>query len=285
MTAGRRGTGPVALGLALLLVGCFSTRQTPTSKLDEKWRATSAQLAANTAKVAAAEVHLTQQPSRDTTGVAYTYRAGLGTTVVVVCDRACTVRDMKSAPTPKLAPVIAPVASSPPPALAALTPEKAEGYKASAIAAAAKEGNVAESKVKATGGPVVFGDEAVFFIETAQFKYSVSCNAEECRIQASEMTEVGKAAWAVHFKINGKADAVEVGEPRELSDGSRLYEAKAEGKKFKVQCYDDGPHFYCSTLDPGQAPYIRGSTGSTTKCKKGCPCGNACIDCSKTCRK
>jgi hypothetical protein len=29
------------------------------------------------------------------------------------------------------------------------------------------------------------------------------------------------------------------------------------------------------------APYYAGGT----KCKKGCACGNACIECSKVCRK
>lgn len=169
-----------------------------------------------------------------------------------------------------------------------LSSSEAEQYRELALSTVMAESKAPREKVASYGPPSIFGDEAVFRVEAPQFIYQVSCGSSGCKIQSSSISAAGQVARALRLKDGVVAEDVEVGEETYLADGYSLYAAKANGKTYRVQCYDDGKNVSCSALEPDEPHYIPTNnidSGTKSKCSKGCPCGNACIDCSKTCRK
>lgn len=82
---------------------------------------------------------------------------------------------------------------------------------------------------------------------------------------------------------------------REVSSGvndARLYTMVAQDKTYSVRCesgactavlkVSSGPSYGAPSQS---APSSGAPSYSGPKCTKGCPCGNACIDCSKVCHK
>lgn len=97
----------------------------------------------------------------------------------------------------------------------------------------------------------------------------------------TDMHEEEDDELAVPTDAGEEATAVEE-DPAPEPEEATSEDPDSEPPRQRIQSVDDEEE---PVARPPRREPSTGGTRSRPNCKKGCPCGNACISCGKTCRK